>query len=174
MRREAEKIDADNTKILGAILNAKPIIPVTSDRKARTEQEKLLKNISRSNKVNFNPIIKRRRELIDQRKLFFPSILDYSTEGPPTGRAGGDPDDSLFDALNNPSIMMMDSRNGDVSSVGDGPSTARRVEDKPPKAPAIRQRPKGARPQPSIDTSPKTSPRVSNVPPEIKAAAPIK
>lgn len=173
VKREAEKIDADNTKILGAILNAKPSIPITSDRKARIEQEKLLRNISRSNKINFNPIIKRRRELIDQRKLFFPSILDYSTEGPGTGRSRpNEQDDSLFDALNNPSIMMLDSMNGDGASIG---ATSRRYEEKPSmKVPSVRQRPKGARPPPSNDTSPRGE--IANEPPKksVEVAPKIK
>lgn len=81
LKREAEKIDADNTKILEAILNAKPIVPITSDRRFGHEQEKLLKNISKCARMNFHPIIKRRRELLEQRKMALPSILDYSTDG---------------------------------------------------------------------------------------------
>ena len=76
LKREAEKIDNDNNKILQAILDAKPIVPITSDRRFGNKQERLLKSISKHTRVNFYPIIRRRRELLDQRKMAFPA---YST-----------------------------------------------------------------------------------------------
>ena len=80
LKKEAERIDSDNGKILDAILNAKPLIPITSDRRNASVQERLLKNISKSNKGSFAPILKRRKELIEYKKHLFPSILEYSSK----------------------------------------------------------------------------------------------
>ena len=49
--------------------------------------------------------------------MHFPSILDYSTEGPATNRSRENNDDySMFDPATNTSLMQ-DSRNVDVSTI---------------------------------------------------------
>ena len=67
-KKDAEKIDTENSKILEAISNVKPLIPVTSNLKDSARQKELLKNISKTKKQDMAEIIRKRAELLEIKK----------------------------------------------------------------------------------------------------------
>ena len=67
-KKDAERIDSENSKILEAISNIKPLIPVTSNLKDSVRQRELLKNISKTKKQNIAEIIRKRAELLELKK----------------------------------------------------------------------------------------------------------
>ena len=67
-KKDAERIDSENSKILEAISNIKPLIPVTSNLKDSVRQRELLKNISKTKKQNMAEIIRKRAELLEIKK----------------------------------------------------------------------------------------------------------
>jgi len=76
-KKDSERIDTENSKILEAISNIKPLIPITSNLKDSARQKELLKNISKTKKQDMAEIIRKRAELLEIKKKHFPSILDY-------------------------------------------------------------------------------------------------